>query len=310
MNDLMHVLVLMGGPDAERAVSIQSGLAIAEALSAHSNLKVTQQVIDLVNFEELSKMPGDVIFPALHGPWGEGGGLQDLLEELGRPYVGSGPQAARLAMDKLASKKTAAAAGFQTPAAVSIGTDEQVNVDVPLVIKPVSEGSSIDVLICHDTDTVRDAVLSVQNKNRPYMAESYVQGREITVGIVNGRVLPLIEIIPVANTYDYDAKYVRDDTNYVIDPDLPIEVMRECRRCAMEVFNRLGCRDLARVDFMVDQKCGWFLEINTMPGFTDHSLVPKAAAAAGSTMSDLCKELVEAAWTRGQQISSKQGQRA
>jgi D-alanine-D-alanine ligase len=304
MSDPLHVLVLMGGPDAERAVSIQSGLAITKALETHPAFEVHSKIIDLVDIETLRQIPGDVIFPALHGPWGEGGGLQELLQELGRPYVGSGPPAARMAMEKMVSKKAALAGGFATPAAVRVGSEQKCPLDPPLVIKPVNEGSSIDVTICHDNHAVDDALSKVQDQSGDYMCEAYIKGREITVGIANGRVLPFIEIIPATKTYDYEAKYNRTDTNYVINPDLTPEVETQCRLCAIDVFDRLGCRDIARVDFMVDDRGAWFLEINTMPGFTDHSLVPKAAAAAGITMSELCVELVETACSRSHRQSS------
>ncbi|MDG2054497.1 MAG: D-alanine--D-alanine ligase [Phycisphaerales bacterium] len=298
MSDALHVLVLMGGPDAERAVSIQSGLAITKALETNPAFKVHSKIIDLVDIETLRQMPGDVIFPALHGPWGEGGGLQELLQELGRPYVGSEPTAARMAMEKMVSKEAALAGGFWTPAAVRVGPEQTCPLDPPLVIKPVNEGSSIDVMICPDKPALDSALSKVQGQSGDYMCEAYIEGREITVGIVNDRVLPFIEIIPATKTYDYEAKYNRNDTNYVINPDLTPEVQTRCRLCAIDVFERLGCRDIARVDFMVDDRGTWFLEINTMPGFTDHSLVPKAAAAAGLTMSELCIELVEAAYSR------------
>ncbi len=138
------------------------------------------------------------------------------------------------------------------------------------------------------------------------MAEQYVNGREVTVGIVGGRALPLIEIVPGPEVefYDYQAKYFRDDTRYILDPELPPGVAERCRRIAMLAFRRLGCRDVARVDFMVDDRGPWFLEINTMPGFTTHSLVPMAAASRGLAMPRLCHMLVDAALSRGPRVTA------
>lgn len=293
-----HVLVLMGGPDAERDVSLHSGQEIAAALRASNQFIVTEQVIDRITAADLAKFECDVIFPALHGSWGEGGGLQRELEALGVPYVGSQPGPAAHAMDKIATKNTLAALGVPTPQAQILTVGDTCTIEPPLVLKPVDDGSSVDLRICRSRADVLRGCDQLLPKRSKIMAESYIRGREITVGIVLGKTLPLIEIIPAVEFYDYDAKYDRDDTQYTFDPTLAPGVAEKCRWIAETAFSAIGCRDLARVDIMVNDAGPWFLEINTMPGFTTHSLVPMAAARMGTPMPDLCAALVSAALVR------------
>ncbi len=297
----VSVLVLMGGPDAEREVSIHSGTEVARALRATNRIVVIDRIIDRPTVDELDRWPGEVIFPVLHGQWGEGGPLQVLLEEIGRPYVGSGPASSALAMDKMETKRVLAREGVQSPQAVEIGAHDLCLIHPPLVIKPVDDGSSVDIRICRNDDEVKEARHALHSKRPRLMAEKYIAGRELTVGIVNGEALPVIEIIPPPELkfYDYEAKYDRDDTVYKVNPLLSPMVARECARVSMIAWNRLRCRDVARVDFRLDEREElWFLEINTMPGFTTHSLVPMAARATGVEMPELCASLVEAARAR------------
>jgi D-alanine-D-alanine ligase len=203
-------------------------------------------------------------------------------------------------MHKLATKHIVSAAGVRTPRAQRLDAGDTCDLDPPLVLKPIDDGSSVDLHICRSTAEVASIRARLHPARGAIMAEAYVVGREITTGIVGGRPLPLVEIIPSAAVefYDYEAKYLRDDTRYVVDPPLADQVGEQCRHTAMLAFRRVGCRDLARVDFLVDDDGPWFLEINTMPGFTTHSLVPMAAAAAGLDMPALCATLVEAALQR------------
>jgi len=297
-----RVLVLMGGPDRERDVSIMSGRAIAAALRK-AGLRASEQIIETVDASELrhaiAEHPADVIFPALHGAQGEGGPLQERLEVIGLPYVGSGPRAAAVAMDKDLTKRIIATAGCQTPDAAVVDSGRSCPIAPPLVLKPVDDGSSFDLRICRTIADVEDARRTLHARRGRLLAERYIDGRELTVGLLHDRVLPIIEIEPTVEFYDYEAKYERDDTRYVIEPDLPDGVARACREAALHVFRQIGARDLARVDFMLDADGPWFLEINTMPGFTDHSLVPMAARHAGLEMPDLCAGLVTAAAARG-----------
>ena len=296
----MKVLVLKGGPDAEREVSLNSGGMVAAALR-RAGLEVNEVTIDRPTQADLAAMAGDVIFPVLHGPWGEGGPMQDMLERDGRPYVGCRPDAARLAMDKPASKRAVAEVGVPTPAAQVIGPHDSLTLPPPLVLKPCDEGSSVDLRICLDAAQAERARAELHPHRPKLLAESFIRGREVTIGLLADRDLPIIEVRPKGGTYDYDAKYLRDDTEYLLDPPLPPGVVEAVRRHARVVWNRLGLRDVSRLDFMVDARGPWFLEANTMPGFTDHSLVPKAAAHAGIPMERLVRSLVEGAANRAVQ---------
>jgi D-alanine-D-alanine ligase len=298
----------MGGPDAEREVSLLSGSEVAAALRASGQFNVVDQTIDRPTVFELksivSQCGAEVIFPVLHGHWGEGGPLQELLEQLGLPYVGSQPRAARLAMDKLQTKLLVGHEGVRTPAAQELQPNTVCTIKPPLVIKPVDDGSSVDLRICRSEAEVVAAREHLHPCRSRLMAEAYVEGRELTVGILLDQPLPLIEIIPAVQFYDYEAKYTRDDTQYVIGPELPPGINDRCVHMAMAAYRTLGCRDVARIDIMFDGVKPWFLEINTMPGFTTHSLVPMAARKRGAhsrkgwEMPELCARLAHAALER------------
>lgn len=304
--NLPSVLVLGGGPDAERAVSLDSASSVAQALR-DAGCTVHHETIDRPTLDELRALPGELVFPVLHGAWGEGGPLQDLLEADGRPYVGSGPRASRLAMDKLATKLVASRLGIPTPEAVALNVRDSVcPLGLPVVVKPVHEGSSVGLHLCWDdagwaaaVDDVRRAAQA--SPGRVCMAERLIRGRELTVGLLAREggatlgALPVIEIVPAAGPYDYSAKYERDDTQYRVGPDLPDGVGERISRDAERLAAVLGVRHLARVDFLLDAgDRPWLLEINTMPGFTSHSLLPMAARALGLDMPALCRSLVEA----------------
>lgn len=287
------VLVLKGGPDAEREVSLRSGSRVAQALRDDGTFDVAEVAIDALTASELAGMPGDVVFPVLHGPWGEGGPLQELLEAGGRPFVGCGPGAARIAMDKAATKTIAARAGVPTPRARVLRRGDDLDLEPPVVIKPSNDGSSVDLFVCRDRASVERALATAFTRRELMLAEDFITGREITVGWLNGRALPIVEIVPAEGLYDYEAKYVRKDTRYVLQPDLPPGVAERAQAATEQVCSALGCRHISRVDFMVDERGPWMLEVNTMPGMTDTSLVPKAAAHAGLPFPALCRSLVE-----------------
>lgn len=292
------VLVLGGGPDAERDVSITSAGYVAEALRAAGH-EVHARTIDTLTLDQLRALPGDVVFPVLHGGWGEGGQLQDLLEADGRPFVGSGARAARLAMDKVATKAVSLRVGVPTPPVFILDPRDPVcPMDFPVVVKPVHEGSTIGLYVCNDAaqwSAAREAIAAelARGVRRSYMIEPRIPGRELTVGLLDGRPLPIIEITPADGLYDYEAKYHRNDTRYTPDPALPGGVAETLRRHAAALAEAIGVRHLARVDFMLDPGgVAWMLEINTLPGFTDHSLVPMAARHVGIPMAELCSRLV------------------
>lgn len=308
---MSRVLVLGGGPDAERPVSLDSAAAVAKALQAAGH-EVNLVTIDRLTSDELDAMPGEVIFPVLHGPWGEGGELQSILEADGRSFVGCRSHAARLAMDKIASKLIASTARVPTaPACLARPGDRGCGLPAPLVIKPACEGSSVGLHLCHTESELAAALQSLDPKLGPWMAEAMIKGRELTVGMIerDGRLvaLPLVEIRPrggAGGAYDYEAKYQRDDTIYAVDPHLPPGVVAILSEQALRVASALGVRHLARADFLLDEQgIGWFLEINTMPGFTSHSLLPLAANSIGLDMPRLTDTLVHAAM-RGARVAT------
>lgn len=303
-HEATHVLVLGGGPDAERDVSIESSRCVADALEI-AGLRVTRQIIDGLSADELARLRGDVIFPVFHGGWGEGGPLQDILESDGRPFVGCESLAARHAMDKIGAKLTAAAIGIPTAPVRTLDLrDAACPLPFPIAVKPVQEGSTIGLHICRTLEEwatarariEREIVDGVGGGTRVYMIEPFIAGRELTVGLVENRALPIIEIIPAAGLYDYQAKYDRDDTQYVLRPDLPAGVAETLQRRSEALAVAMNVRHVARVDFILDADGeAWLLEINTMPGFTTHSLLPMAARAEGLDMPRLCARLVELA---------------
>ncbi len=302
------VLVLMGGPDAERPVSLMSGAEVTRALRELDHYHVVDLTIDQPRRKELQSLIAEhqahVVFPVLHGPWGEGGPLQTLLEMIEIPFVGSPSEAAWGAMDKIETKYLADELDITIPSSWIIPDDEGLHnpkdLEPPLVIKPIDDGSSVDLRICHTSEEIEAACSELLQRREKVLAERYVPGREITVGILLDKALPVTEIIPAEDAvfYDYAAKYERDDTRYVVEPDLPAHDAVKCREWSLKMFQALGCRDIARVDFICNEKGPWFLEINTMPGFTTHSLVPMAAKHIGISFPELCGQLVEAALAR------------
>ena len=300
------ILVLKGGPDAEREVSIASGTRVATALATFDDLRVVDRTIERPDVDELRGMVedarADVVFPVLHGPWGEGGSLQALLEAMDIPFVGSGSVAASHAMDKLRTKATVASLGIATPAAVAIEADRPVELPPPLVVKPVADGSSVGVRMARTT-TELEALLGLEDAGHGrLMAEALVEGRELTVGLLGGRPLPIIEIVPSEGWYDYEAKYERSDTRYVVEPSLPAGVAERLHEWSGRIAEAMSIRDLGRVDWMLPAGDApdprpMFLEVNTIPGMTDHSLLPKAAAATGVDFPTLCRSIVDSAAT-------------
>ena len=248
-------------------------------------------------------VPADVVFPVLHGRFGEDGQLQAILEHRGLCYVGSDSAASRLAIDKNASKQRWQDAGL--PTAPWVCLDESTNfaaVDCPnppAVLKPLCEGSSIGITFCDTFDEIRAQARKALGEHGKVLVERQLQGPELTVGILDAEALPVIEIRPALAFYNYEAKYDRDDTQYVFDPNIDSTTYRLAQEIAVKAFQALGCRDYGRVDFIVDREAGLqLLEINTIPGFTDHSLLPKAAAEVGIGFDELVARLLALAVER------------
>ena len=293
-------MVLAGGPDRERAVSLMSGSEVAGALrqAGHDVVEFDISPSDLAALDWFAQWPGDVVFPVFHGPWGEGGGLQRILDERRLPYVGSRTIAAELCMDKFQAKQVLVRHGLPTPAYEKLGRGDTPSLAPPLVIKALCEGSSFEMAICRDAGEVADAAADLFQRHQQLLFEQFVAGLELTVGVIGppgapGEALPPIQIVPAVSFYDYEAKYDRDDTQYLFDIDLPRPVLDDLVDQALRAHEALGCRHLSRVDFIADaDRRLWILELNTLPGFTAHSLLPKAAAKAGISMPRLVDRLV------------------
>ena len=295
----------MGGIGSERDISIQSGKSVAEALR-QAGYNVVTSDIRPDKLEILDDHSIDIFFPALHGEFGEDGQLQQIMEDKSLLYAGSGPFASRMAFDKIESKKLFAEAGVKTAAVIDytrqINNDELemqlMNLADKYVIKPRRQGSSVGVSIVSTPEEAVKTAGETLEKYGDCMIEEFVPGREVTVGILCGQTLPIIEIRPKDSFYSYHAKYKDEQTEFLFGTITEPSAVEKLSRSAMDCFNALGCRHFARVDFILSKNnVPCVLEVNTIPGFTSHSLLPKAAAKAGFSMSSLCRKIVEAAYS-------------
>tara|TARA_R110000782_G_scaffold73091_7_gene146154 strand:+ start:6746 stop:7690 length:945 start_codon:yes stop_codon:yes gene_type:complete len=304
--DLPPVLVLGGGPDREREISIKSSEAVHKAARA-AGFDAELLIIDRPTPAEVAAWKGHLVLPILHGRFGEGGVLQRMLENAGVRFAGCRSEAARLAMDKMATKLAAARAGVPTSPGAIVDPDDDVSpVGLPAVVKPVAEGSSVGLHICRDQPSWERALEAVkadqaENPNRAYLAEPFIAGREITaplLGEADGSLtaLPLVEIAAAEGVYDYKAKYTRNDTRYTVLSGLADETTSKIQEHAARVGRAIGVRHLARVDFLLPpDREPVMLEINTMPGFTATSLLPMSAHAAGVPMPALIAHIIRLA---------------
>jgi len=310
----LRILVLRGGPSAEREVSLHSGAAVAAALR-QGGFTVLEADIAPDNLAALDAGGFDLVFPVLHGAFGEDGQLQAILEDRHIPYAGCDAASSRLAMNKCLAKRAFLKAGLSTPDAELIETTSRPDLDaaelnprvervlrrvgLPCVIKPNFQGSSIGVQITPSADQARRAVAAVLADYGDCLIERFIKGRELTAGILDDRSLPLLEVRPAADFYDYQAKYHDDRTQYLFDIDVPPALLDRAAQDARRAFAALRCRDFARVDLILDPAgVPYILEVNTIPGFTDHSLLPKAAARAGLSLAQMCSEIVRMAQRR------------
>ncbi|MHC4663803.1 MAG: D-alanine--D-alanine ligase family protein [Planctomycetota bacterium] len=299
-----RIVVIMGGLSEEREVSLRSGQAVLDALVREGYANAQPYVVD---DETLPDFPGnvDVAFIAMHGRFGEDGVLQAMLEKRGVAYTGSGPGASRLCMDKVRTKEVFRIADVPAPAAcfVDRNTDlEEIErravarVGFPAVVKPVGQGSSVGVTIVNNGIELLLGATAAFAFTDDVIIEEYVEGREITVGILDGKALPLIEIKPGRAFFDYSAKYSDRKTNYKVKPRFRKAVTERVKELAERAFESCGCRHFARVDLKLNKKFEpYFLEINTIPGLTKRSLFPMAAKAAGLSFGQLCASLCELA---------------
>jgi len=290
VKDFGKVAVLLGGKSAEREVSLHSGSRVLAALQrqgvdAHAFDPAERKLDELTAF--------DRVFIALHGRYGEDGTIQGALELMHIPYTGSGVMASAVGMDKWRTKLLWHSVGLPIPDYVMLDESSDLQaaekrLGLPLFVKPACEGSSIGVSKVRNTGNLGAAYRTAVKHDRLVIAEQGLFGGEYTVAILGDEALPIIKIEPATEFYDYDAKYLRDDTSYRCPCGLPEVRELELRKQALEAFRVLGCRGWGRVDFLMDEQGNaYFLEVNTSPGMTDHSLVPMAARVAGISYDDL-----------------------
>lgn len=296
------ITVLAGGPSGEREVSLQSGRCVAVALESLGH-QVYLQDVGPENLQALARNV-DCVFVALHGRFGEDGQVQEILERRRLAYTGSTPETCRAAMNKYLAKKKFEMLGLPTPH-YAVVTPENLGEaltewNLPVVVKPVKEGSSLNCFIVREASRLRPSVQALLEGYGDCLIEEYVPGLELTVGILDDQPLPAIEIRTRRDFYDYQAKYVDDDTEYRFDIDLPGDLLEQIARMSLEAHEGLGCRDFSRVDWRVDPERmqPYLLEVNVIPGMTSHSLLPKAAARAGLSWPQVCGHLVASAVRR------------
>ncbi|MGH7903595.1 MAG: D-alanine--D-alanine ligase family protein [Candidatus Dormibacteraceae bacterium] len=301
----MRIAVLAGGRSAEREVSLRSGGQTVAALRARGH-EVSMVDMDARAWERLAGGGFECVFIALHGRLGEDGTVQGMLELLDLPYTGSGVLASALCIDKTRSNRLLEAAGLDVPGFEELAMGEGLAAGeverlvaaygLPLVIKPVREGSTIGLTIAHDVDAVADGLVLASRHDRRVMAQRFAAGLEVTIGVLATpeiQVLPTLEILSENPVYDYDAKYTAGRSHHIIPARLPPAQLRTAEAAAARAFAALGCEGMARVDFMISPEgVAWVLEVNTIPGLTELSLLPDAARAAGIEFGELCERLV------------------
>ena len=294
------VAVLLGGKSAEREVSLKSGAMVLQALRSRGvnafPFDPGERGLDALIDERFER-----VFIALHGRFGEDGTIQGILEWLGIPYTGSGVLASALAMDKLRTKRLWAAEKLPTPAYELLHDSTNFRITarrlgVPLMVKPASEGSSIGMSKVRAAAKLEQAYALAAKYDPVVIAEQFVDGIELTGAILGEQALPLIKLETPREFYDYEAKYLADDTRYIVPCGLPAKKERELQELCLAAFRALGCHGWGRVDLMLNRRGRPFLlEVNTSPGMTDHSLVPMAARAVGLSYEDLCIKILEGA---------------
>lgn len=292
--------VLMGGFSSEREVSLNSGAAIVAALQsrgidAHPFDPKTQDIV------QLKALGFQTAFNTLHGTYGEDGTVQGLLEALGVPYTGCGVMASAIGMDKYRTKLVWQGLGLPVPEFAVLHDNSDFaaierELGLPLFVKPAVEGSSVGVVKVKEAGSLKAAYQSVKHLHGEILAERFIGGGEYTCAVLNGQALPSIHIIPATEFYDYEAKYNRDDTVYQCPSDLNEADEALMRSLSVRAFAAIGGQGWGRVDFLKDTDGKlYLLEVNTLPGMTGHSLVPKAAAQSGLSFADLCVEILKTA---------------
>lgn len=293
------IAVLMGGPGAEREVSLASGAAVLKALL---ELGLDAVAVDVTTTEIHLPEGTDLGFNVIHGTFGEDGQLQDALEKLGVPYTGAGSASSKLAINKTLAKEKFLAAGVPTARSETIslspGIVPDLTIKAPLVIKPPLEGSSVGIQVVKSQDKVAAALLKAAEKYDEVLIEEFIHGKELTVGILEGRALPIVQITPPEGIYDMASKYPwltgSKGSDYQCPADLDLETTMAVQAAAVAAHHSLGIEIYSRVDVLLDsENRPYVLEANTIPGMTETSLLPKAASAAGISFPELCKTIAE-----------------
>ena len=313
---MKKVAVLMGGTSSEREVSLASGRNVAEALASLGTYEVVP--VDLAEESLAALPPGvDAVYIALHGGWGENGGVQAALNARKIPYTGPGVLASQIAMDKIKTKMVLEMKRVPTATWGLANADTPASpLPLPVVVKPPCDGSSVGISKVSKADDwarARDAAFACQSADRPILVEEFIPGREFTVGVIDGEPLPVIEIVAKGGWYGYDEKYRSDETRYVFLEEEDVgegkrkkeegrsadgreSLGQKLQRLALDAYRAVGCRGVTRVDFRVSPlgRC-YVLELNTSPGFTSHSLVPKAGMKTGLTFAGVCDRILSCA---------------
>jgi len=305
-----RVGVLMGGPSNEREISLKSGKTVCEALE---KINVDIVGIDIKsedkkeNVQLIKSHKIDCAFIALHGRFGEDGQIQALLDELKVPYTGSGTNASRLGMDKIASRKIFEANGLRVPKFITLEKEsyhigrKPDKFNLPWVIKPATCGSSIGLSIIDREEKLTQAIKLAFQFDKKIIIEEFIAGREMTVGILEEEALPVIEIIPKKRFFDYEAKYQTGMTDYIVPAKLEVGGAKRMQSAAFSAYKLLGCCGCSRIDMILDKdNIPFILELNTIPGLTQISLLPKAARVAGIEFPDLCLRLIKLAYEKTQ----------
>ena len=298
------VAVLMGGASAEREISLQTGDGVVHALSS-LGFRTTTLDLDAAFVDTLRETKPDAVFIALHGGAGENGTVQAVLDWMEIGYQGSGMRASAVAMDKALTKAVMRAAELPTPMAVALDLDDGIaelprRPGLPCVVKPLAEGSAVGVTIVREAAQWTEAVEAARRVAHRVLVEAYVRGREFTVAILEDRALPVVEIVPADEFYSYHAKYTAGASRHIVPAQVDAAIASRMQEYALRLHRALGCRDYSRIDVMMDAHDAslYLLECNTLPGLTQLSLFPEAAAAAGVDYTTLVERLTRAALSR------------
>jgi D-alanine-D-alanine ligase len=283
------VALLAGGPGKEREVSLRSGAAVANALRS-VEAQVTE--IDVRGRGFQIPVGTDLAYNMIHGTFGEDGEIQGILDQLGIPYTGEGELGSRLAFDKIATKRRFDEASVPNARWEILGLNQRPNLPLPMVIKPPREGSSVGVHIVTKAEDVDFALKDCLERDSEVLVEEFIKGSELTVGIVGNTALPIVEIVPKVDFYSYENKYTKGNSDYFCPARIDAATTAAVQKAALDAYRSLSLEVYSRVDILLDsQNRPFVLEVNTIPGMTETSLLPKAAAAVGIDFAALCEEI-------------------